>query len=90
MARQNLPTPMNSFDLDSDASFRSNKNSLSMRIKRNLFRFVDWLPFLYIFAIASGMASHERQRLGDRVASTIVTLAPTKDINPPPAPFLFH
>jgi len=60
IAGQNLPTPMNSFDLDSNASFRSIKNSLSMRIKRNLFRFVDWLPFLYIFAIVSGMASHER------------------------------
>jgi len=64
--------------------------SVKASLKRNLVRFVDWLPFLYVSGIVSVVASSNKQRLGDRVASTIVTLAPTKDINPPPAPFLFH
>jgi uncharacterized RDD family membrane protein YckC len=58
--------------------------------KRNLLRFVDWLPAAYILAAVIISVSHERQRLGDIVAKTIVTIAPEKDINPPPAPFLFH
>ena len=59
-------------------------------LKRNLLRFLDWLPLVYIVAILCILASHDRQRLGDRVASTMVTNVPEKDINPPPAPFLFH
>ena len=58
--------------------------------KRNILRFVDWLPAFYILAAVLLFVSHERQRLGDMVAKTIVTTAPEKDINPPPAPFLFH
>ena len=58
--------------------------------KRNLLRFVDWLPALYIVGAVVISVSHERLRLGDIVAKTIVTIAPEKDINPPPAPFLFH
>jgi uncharacterized RDD family membrane protein YckC len=58
--------------------------------KRNLLRFVDWLPAVYILAAVIISVSHERLRLGDIVAKTIVTIAPEKDINPPPAPFLFH
>lgn len=58
--------------------------------KRNILRFVDWLPALYILAAVIISLSHDRQRLGDIVAQTIVTIAPAKDINPPPAPFLFH
>jgi len=64
--------------------------SMNASFKRNLLRFVDWLPCLYAIAVVSVVASIDRQRLGDRVASTIVSLAPAKDINPPPAPFLFH
>ena len=58
--------------------------------KRNLLRFVDWLPALYILAAVIISVSHEKLRLGDIVAKTIVTTAPEKNINPPPAPFLFH
>lgn len=58
--------------------------------KRNILRFVDWLPALYILAVVIIAVTHDRQRLGDLVAKTIVTTFPEKDINPPPAPFLFH
>jgi uncharacterized RDD family membrane protein YckC len=58
--------------------------------KRNLLRFVDWLPAVYILGAVIIALSHERLRLGDIVAKTIVTIAPEKDSNPPPAPFLFH
>ena len=64
--------------------------SLRESLVRNLMRFVDWLPLVYGLGVASIAVSDKRQRLGDRVAGTIVTLAPEKDINPPPAPFLFH
>lgn len=64
--------------------------SFAGSFKRNILRFVDWLPALYILAAVIISVSRERQRLGDIVAKTIVTIAPTKDINPPPAPFLFH
>lgn len=64
--------------------------SLDASLKRNLLRFLDWLPLFYIVAALCILASHDRQRLGDRVASTMVTKVPEKDINPPPAPFLFH
>jgi uncharacterized RDD family membrane protein YckC len=57
---------------------------------RNLLRIIDWLPVLYLLGAASIAKSSKRQRLGDIGAGTIVTLAPEKDINPPPAPFLFH
>jgi len=64
--------------------------SWSASFKRNVLRFLDWLPFFYIIGEISILASHNRQRVGDRVAATIVTMAPEKDRNPPPAPFLFH
>lgn len=64
--------------------------SMGASLKRNLVRFLDWLPLFYIIAAVSIFASRDRQRLGDRVASTMVTKVPEKDINPPPAPFLFH
>jgi uncharacterized RDD family membrane protein YckC len=64
--------------------------SMNAALKRNLLRFVDWPPFLYIVAIVSVVASRDRLRVGDRAASTIVSMAPAKDINPPSAPFLFH
>jgi uncharacterized RDD family membrane protein YckC len=57
---------------------------------RNLVRFVDWLALLYIVGAIAVLASINRQRLGDRVAGTIVTQRPERDPNPPPAPFLFH
>jgi uncharacterized RDD family membrane protein YckC len=64
--------------------------SFQASFRRNLLRFVDWLPFLYILGAIAVVMSTKRQRIGDRVAGTIVTKAPEKDLNPPPAPFLFH
>lgn len=64
--------------------------SLEASFKRNLLRFIDWLPFLYLVGGVSVMISANRQRIGDRFARTIVTKAPEKDLTPPPAPFLFH
>jgi len=57
---------------------------------RNIIRFIDWLPLLYALGGLSVLASSKRQRLGDHIAKTIVSPAPEKDVNPPPAPFLFH
>jgi len=57
---------------------------------RNALRFIDWLPFFYIVGTVSVLVSSKRQRIGDMVAHTIVSRAPERDINPPPAPFLFH
>jgi len=67
-----------------------NECSFSASFKRNLLRFIDWLPLLYVVAAVSIMASAQGQRLGDRLAGTVVTERPEKDRNPPPAPFLFH
>lgn len=64
--------------------------SLSASFKRNLVRAIDWLPFAYVVGAIAIVASKNRQRIGDIVAATVVTVAPEKDINPPPAPFLFH
>ena len=67
-----------------------NPCSLHASLKRNLLRFLDWLPMFYVAAIVVIIVSSDRQRIGDLIARTIVTRAPEKDINPPPAPFLFH
>jgi uncharacterized RDD family membrane protein YckC len=64
--------------------------SLTAAFIRNIIRFIDWLPVLYALGGLSVLASSKRQRLGDRIAKTIVSPAPEKDVNPPPAPFLFH
>lgn len=64
--------------------------SIRESLIRNFLRFVDWLPLLYILGGVTIAISAEKQRLGDMAAGTVVTLAPEKDINPPPAPFLFH
>ncbi len=53
---------------------------------RNVVRFVDWLPFLYIVgAIAVFAGGHPRRRLGDRVAKTLVVAADAP-VDQPPAP----
>jgi uncharacterized RDD family membrane protein YckC len=64
--------------------------SFTSSFLRNTLRFIDWLPFLYLLGLAFVLTSKERLRIGDRAARTIVTTAAEKDINPPPAPFLFH
>jgi uncharacterized RDD family membrane protein YckC len=64
--------------------------SFGASFRRNLLRFVDWLPLLYIVGAIAILLSGDRQRIGDRLAGTIVTQRPERDPNPPPAPFLFH
>jgi uncharacterized RDD family membrane protein YckC len=64
--------------------------SFSESLKRNLLRFVDWLPTLYLIGATSIFLSTKRQRIGDRVAGTVVSTVPPRDSTPPPAPFLFH
>ena len=44
----------------------------SASVTRNLMRFADFFPFAYGFGLLSSLASPEFQRLGDRVAGTIV------------------
>jgi uncharacterized RDD family membrane protein YckC len=70
----------------------NNGDPASMResFLRNALRFVDWLPAFYALGAVMIATSADRRRLGDMVAGTTVTLNPEKDINPPPAPFLFH
>jgi uncharacterized RDD family membrane protein YckC len=52
---------------------------------RNLVRFVDWLPFLYIVgAITVFAGGHPRRRLGDRAAKTVV-VASDAPVDQPPA-----
>ena len=69
---------------------RGDDCSFTSSLLRNIFRFIDWLPFLYLLGGALVLTSKRRLRLGDMLAGTIVTTAPEKNINPPPAPFLFH
>ena len=57
---------------------------------RNLFRVIDWLPFFYILGLGFLSVTSKKQRVGDKVAHTVVTMAPERDRTPPPAPFLFH
>jgi uncharacterized RDD family membrane protein YckC len=64
--------------------------SFGASFKRNLLCFVDWLPLLYIVGAIAILLSGDRQRLGDRLAGTIVTQRPERDPNPPSVPFLFH
>jgi uncharacterized RDD family membrane protein YckC len=64
--------------------------SIREALIRNLVRVVDWLPLLYLFGALAVIISSKKQRLGDIAAGTVVTLVPERDINPPPAPFLFH
>lgn len=64
--------------------------SFGASFTRNVLRFVDWLPMFYLVACVAIFVSQERRRVGDRVAGTVVSRTPEKDINPPPAPFLFH
>lgn len=56
---------------------------------RNVVRFVDWLPVLYIVgAVAVFAGGHPRRRLGDRVAKTRVVAAdaPVDQPAAPPPP----
>lgn len=64
--------------------------SFSPSFKRNVLRFVDWLPIFYFVGAIAVLATSKRQRIGDILAMTIVSRALEKDINPPPAPFFFH
>ena len=64
--------------------------TITESIIRNLFRIIDWLPFCYALGLLALLTTNKRQRVGDRIAHTIVTMVPERDKNPPPAPFLFH
>ena len=64
--------------------------SLTASLIRNAMRLIDWLPFFYLVGGGLILTSAKRRRVGDRLANTIVTLAPLRDKNPPPAPFLYH
>ena len=57
---------------------------------RNLFRIIDWLPFGYILGVGFLSITSKKQRVGDKIAHTTVTMAAERDKTPPPAPFLFH
>lgn len=71
-------------ELDGDpCSFRA-------AVVRNVLRLIDWLPLLYMLGAVAVLRSRKRQRIGDRIAKTVVSPVQEKDINPPPAPFLFH
>jgi len=64
--------------------------SFKESFKRNVLRFIDWLPALYFIGAVSIFLSSNRQRIGDKFAGTIVSTVPVRDSTPPPAPFLFH
>ena len=64
--------------------------STTESVLRNLLRGIDWLPFCYILGVGFLSVTSKKQRVGDKVAHTIVTIASERDRNPPPAPFLFH
>jgi len=64
--------------------------SLTESFIRNAVRLIDWLPLFYLLGIGLILTSAKRRRAGDRLANTTVTLAPLRDENPPPAPFLYH
>ncbi|GEM_PF-861431 len=58
---------------------------------RNILRVIDALPFLYLIGIILISRSPKKQRLGDRVANTVVVGAATVAVPPaypppPPAP----
>jgi uncharacterized RDD family membrane protein YckC len=46
---------------------------MSQSLLRNLMRAVDFAPLFYVAGLASMLASRDFQRLGDRVAGTLVT-----------------
>jgi uncharacterized RDD family membrane protein YckC len=50
---------------------------------RNLLRPIDGLPAFYLLGVAVAMSDPRRQRLGDRVARTVVVVT---DAPPPPDP----
>jgi uncharacterized RDD family membrane protein YckC len=64
--------------------------SIRESFKRNLLRFIDWLPLLYAVGGVSVLVSSKRKRIGDRLARTKVTKKRERDPNPPSSPFPFH
>ncbi len=53
---------------------------------RNLLRFIDALPFLYLIAFILIARSERKQRLGDRVAKTVVVRIRRNYLRYPPPP----
>lgn len=57
---------------------------LGASLIRNILRIVDALPFLYIIGMILIARSSKKQRLGDRVAHTIVVKPPPTEVYAPP------
>ena len=55
--------------------------TLAQAVMRNFLRVVDFMPGLYLTGIVCMLFTRRFQRLGDRVANTVVTYA-----DPPPSP----
>lgn len=53
-------------------------------LSRNMLRIVDALPFLYIIGMILIARSSKKQRLGDRVARTMVVKPPPIEVYAPP------
>jgi uncharacterized RDD family membrane protein YckC len=66
------------------------KCSLNHALIRNVLRVLDFLPAFYVLGIFVALRSDRKQRLGDRIAGTVVARHPVPKPSPPPAPFLFH
>ena len=49
--------------------------SLGASVLRNLLRFADFLPFGYLFGVATCLSNRNFQRIGDLVADTLVVYA---------------
>jgi len=60
--------------------------SFSAAAVRNLLRFIDALPFLYLIGVILMFRSEKKQRLGDRVAKTIVVKPRGEYPSLPPPP----
>ncbi|OYT29928.1 MAG: hypothetical protein B6U95_01520 [Thermofilum sp. ex4484_82] len=62
------------------------KCSFGAALTRNIVRFIDFLPVAYIIGYISISKSPKSQRLGDRIARTIVVKKTTAPPPPPPPP----
>ena len=60
--------------------------SFGTALIRNILRIVDALPFLYILGMVLIARSDKKQRLGDRLAKTVVVKSGQVPMMPPPPP----
>ncbi len=59
---------------------------LGPAVIRNILRIIDILPFLYIIGLIFMSRSDKKQRLGDKVAKTVVVKAGAAPVGPVPVP----